>query len=107
MPSCGGSPRSPERGSTCRPVSGWSRWGSEECAAVLGLHRAGGGSSPRLCGVRSVVDQTSNPADPSSVKKEEEEDRDSPAGHGEAAVPLQLLEIRDGADIHLQPMEEA
>lgn len=49
--------------------------------------------------------QDSNPADPNSVKKEWE-GRDSPAAHGEAAVPLQLLEIHDGADIHLQAMQE-
>ncbi|TRZ16703.1 hypothetical protein HGM15179_010408 [Zosterops borbonicus] len=46
----------------------------------------------------NVTVQDSNSAGPRSVKKEEE-DRDTPAVHGEAAVPLQLMEVHDGADI--------
>jgi len=35
--------------------------------------------------------------------------RDSPAAHGEdqvrQAVPLQLMEVHSGADLHLQPVD--
>ena len=53
---------------------------------------------------------------PRSVRKEGEEvlpqhrSRDSPAAHGEdhgeAAVPLQPMEVHGGADTHLQPWED-
>lgn len=64
--------------------------------------RDGGSTSGITYSRRENVSvQDCNSAHPSSVK---EEDRESP---GEAAVPLQLLETHDGADIHLQPIQEA
>lgn len=55
--------------------------------------------------------ESSNPADPRSVEKEGQEvlqapEQRFPCSPGEAAVPLQHMEVHSGAEIQVQPVED-